>query len=75
MYSEEIKRLLILKRNLITTEEYQRILTTSPQIQSIKYNTFTNEFEIRRNARLVHFYSFTIFPFINSVYIYSKIHN
>lgn len=46
MYSEEIKRLLILKRNLITTEEYQRILITSPQIQSIKYNTFTNEFEI-----------------------------
>ena len=46
MYSEEIKRLLILKKNLITTEEYQRILTTSPQIQSIKYNTFTNEFEI-----------------------------
>ena len=46
MYSVEIKRLLILKRNLITTEEYQRILITSPQIQSIKYNTFTNEFEI-----------------------------
>ena len=49
MYSEEIKRLLILKRNLITTEEYQRILTTSPQIQSIKSNTFTNEFEISTN--------------------------
>lgn len=49
MYSEEIKRLLILKKNLITTEEYQRILATSPQIQSIKYNTFTNEFEISTN--------------------------
>ena len=47
MYSEEIKRLLILKRNLISAEEYQRILATSPQIQSIKYNAFTNEFEIK----------------------------
>lgn len=47
MYSEEIKRLLILKRNIISAEEYQRIIITSPQIQNIKYNTFTNEFEIR----------------------------
>lgn len=53
MYSEEIKKLLIKKRNLITSEEYQRILTTSPQINSVKYNPSTNEFEINTNDNYI----------------------
>lgn len=37
MYSEEIKQLLQLKNELITVKEYLNIITTSPQINCIKY--------------------------------------
>ena len=37
MYSEEIKYLLQLRNELITINEYIKIVSTSPQINHIKY--------------------------------------
>lgn len=46
MYSSEIKKLLERKKYLITTEEYKKIVTTSPQIIKVTYIPTKGEFEI-----------------------------
>lgn len=48
MYSEEIKKLVELKNNLLSVKEYCDIVDTSPQIDHIKYenelfNIYTND--------------------------------
>ena len=46
MYSEEIKYLLQLRNELITINEYIKIVSTSPQINFIKYDPYNNDFNI-----------------------------
>ena len=46
MYSHEIDRLLKIKQNIISTSEYFEILSTSPQIDHIKYNQQEDKIEI-----------------------------
>lgn len=38
MYSHEIEQLLKIKQNIISVSEYLEILSTSPQINYIKYD-------------------------------------
>lgn len=38
MYSHEIEQLLKIKQNIISVSEYLEILSTSPQINHIKYD-------------------------------------
>lgn len=47
MYSHEIDRLLKIKQNIITYADYLDILTTSPQINHIKYNSYDDIMEIK----------------------------
>ena len=43
MYSWEIDRLLKIKQNIISISEYFEIISTSPQINHIKYDAYQNE--------------------------------
>ena len=60
MTSEEIKEFVELKENLLTLQDYIKIVSTSPQIKSIFYNKpyfdiFTNdnyEFKVKVKTRL-----------------------
>lgn len=38
MYSHEIEQLLKIKHNIISVSEYLEILSTSPQINHVKYD-------------------------------------
>ena len=46
MYSFEIERLLKIRNYLITCSEYFEILSTSPQINHVKYNPDEDTTEI-----------------------------
>ena len=46
MYSSEIDRLLKIRQYLISCSEYFEILSTSPQIQKVKYNPDKDSFYI-----------------------------
>lgn len=46
MYSHEIDRLLKIKQNIITCSEYFEIISTSPQINHIKYSQQEDSTEI-----------------------------
>lgn len=45
MYSHEIQQLLQIRNYLISSQEYLNIMKTSPQINHVKYNQYSNEFE------------------------------
>lgn len=47
MYSYEIERLLKIRNYIISTSEYFDILSTSPQINNIKYNTGNDTIQIK----------------------------
>ena len=49
MYSHEIERLLKIRQYLISCSEYFEILSTSPQIDHVKYNGNNDEIEIHTN--------------------------
>lgn len=49
MYSYEIERLLKIKQNIITSSEYLEILSTSPQIDHVKYNPYEDKIEMNTN--------------------------
>lgn len=55
IYSHEIERLLKIKHNILTTSEYLEILSTSPQINHIKYED--NYFKIETDDK----YKFKVF--------------
>lgn len=46
MYSHEIQQLLELKNYLINHIEYLNILNTSPQVNHVKYNPYSDEYEM-----------------------------
>lgn len=46
MYSHEISAVLEGKNRVISSTEYSEIVDNSPQISRVKYNTYTNRFEI-----------------------------
>ena len=48
MYSYEIKQFLADKNNIITKEDYYSLtdIRETPQIKSIKYNTFEDKYEL-----------------------------
>ena len=60
MYSHEIQELLKIKQNVISVSEYLEILSTSPQINHVKFdnggyqiNTDDNyEFKVKVKTRL-----------------------
>lgn len=45
MYSEEIKKLLLMKNNLVTVDEYYCIVN-SPQIEKVRYCNQSDNFEV-----------------------------
>lgn len=45
MYSHEIEELLKLRNYIISSIEYINMIETSPQIDHIKYNPYSDEFE------------------------------
>ena len=47
MYSHEIDRLIKIRQNIISCAEYFEILSTSPQINYVKYDPFENNFKIK----------------------------
>lgn len=49
MYSHEIEQLLKIRNYLIDSEEYLNIMTTSPQIDHVKYSPYTDDFETWTN--------------------------
>lgn len=49
MYSWEIDRLMKIKQDVITCSEYLEILSTSPQINHIKYDAYEDKVEINTN--------------------------
>lgn len=51
MYSHEIERLLKIKQNIISTSEYFEIISSSPQIDYIKYNAYNDTTEIKTNDK------------------------
>lgn len=51
MYSWEIDRLLKIKQNIISTSEYFEIISTSPQIEHIKYNAYNDTTEIKTDDK------------------------
>ena len=60
MYSEEINRLIKIKQGILSISEYCEILSTSPQINHIKYendtfNIYTDDnykFKVKVKSRL-----------------------
>ena len=51
MYSHEIEQLLKLRNYIISSSEYFEILSTSPQINNVKYNTSNGSTEIKTDDR------------------------
>ena len=51
MYSYEIERLLKIKQYIISCSDYAEILTTSPQINHIKYEQNDDTFEINTDDK------------------------
>lgn len=49
MYSHEIERLLKIKNYLISCSEYFEIISTSPQIDHVKYNPNDDTTEMYTN--------------------------
>ena len=49
MYSYEIKQLLELRNFLINNYEYLNIISSSSQINRVKYNPYSDEFETWTN--------------------------
>lgn len=49
MYSYEIERLIKIKHNILTIAEYLEILSTSPQINHVKYDNGTYEINTEDN--------------------------
>lgn len=49
MYSYEIENLLKIKHNILTIAEYLEILSTSPQINHVKYDNGTYEINTEDN--------------------------
>lgn len=49
MYSHEIEKLLKIRNYLISSQEYLNIMKTSPQINAVKYNPYSNDFETWTN--------------------------
>lgn len=45
MYSHEIEELLKIKQNILSISEYLEILSTSPQVNHVKYNNGCYEIE------------------------------
>lgn len=46
MYSYEINDILLKNNYIITPDIYMELTTTSPQIKHIKYNPYSNNFEM-----------------------------
>lgn len=53
MYSYEIQKLLEIKNYLIEAEEYLKICKESPQINFIKYEPFSDSFEMSTNDNYI----------------------
>lgn len=51
MYSHEIERLLKIKQYILSYNDYANIITTSPQINNVKYNKDNDTFEIKTDDR------------------------
>ena len=49
MYSHEIQQLFELRNYLISNIEYLNIIDTSPQINHVRYNSYSDEFETWTN--------------------------
>ena len=49
MYSYEIENLLKIKHNILTIAEYLEILSTSPQINHVRYDNGTYEINTEDN--------------------------
>lgn len=47
MYSHEIDRLLKIRQNIISCAEYLEILSTSPQINYVKYDNYNETIEMK----------------------------
>ena len=62
MYSHEIEELLKIKQNVLSIAEYLEILSTSPQINHVKYNNGCYEietddrykFRVHVKSRIIH---------------------
>lgn len=51
MYSDELFRYLEERRYILSTNEYLHVCYTCPQINDVKYNAFSDEFEIWTDDR------------------------
>lgn len=51
MYSHEIERLLKIKQYILSYNDYANIITTSPQINNVKYNKDNDTFEIKTDDK------------------------
>lgn len=51
MYSHEIERLLKIKQYILSYNDYANIITTSPQINNVKYNKENDTFEIKTDDK------------------------
>lgn len=51
MYSHEIERLLKIRNYVISTSEYFEILSTSPQITNVKYDTGNDTIQIKTDDK------------------------
>lgn len=51
MYSYEIQQLMELKQYVLEAKEYLNILNTSPQINNVSYNTYSDLFHIGTDDR------------------------
>lgn len=49
MYSHEIEELLKIRNYLISNIEYINMIDTSPQIDHVKYNPYSDDFEMWTN--------------------------
>lgn len=49
MYSWEIQQTLEEQNYSITSETYENILNTSPQIRHVKYDPYDNSYEVQTN--------------------------
>ena len=45
MYTWEIENLLKIKNYILNSEEYTNIISSSPQVKRVKYNTFDDSME------------------------------
>lgn len=51
MYSYEIQQLMELKQYVLEAKEYLNILNTSPQINNVSYNAYSDLFHIGTDDR------------------------